>query len=243
MELAYKYPKTKHFPWSLGISRGDKILHSTSQFVGREVVVTEKLDGENTTMYRDNIHARSIDTNYHPSRTFVRQLHGLIAHEIPDGWRICGENMYGKHSIYYTRLTSYFYVFGIWNHLSCLSWDDTVDYAEMLSLKTVPVLYRGIYDEDLIKRCFSNVSVFDGRQPPVDYPDTGPWSRNIGLSFPTAQEGYVMRITDSFSVSLDRYNRLDAEDFSNYCAKWVRKDHVQTDDSWLNKPVIPNILA
>lgn len=47
-------------------------------FLGQEVVVTEKIDGENTTMYPDHIHARSLDSNHHPSRNIVKQLHGQV---------------------------------------------------------------------------------------------------------------------------------------------------------------------
>ena len=83
--------------------------------MGREVVVTEKLDGENTTMYTDYIHARSLDSHHHPSRDWVKQLHGEIGYKIPVGWRVCGENMYARHSIVYYDLTTYFYGFSIWD--------------------------------------------------------------------------------------------------------------------------------
>ena len=36
--------------------------------IGKQVIVTEKMDGENTSMYRHRIHARSIDSLPHPSR-------------------------------------------------------------------------------------------------------------------------------------------------------------------------------
>jgi len=49
-----------------------------NRLIGREVVVTEKMDGENTTMYCDNIHARSIDGRHHPSRDWVKMTVGEI---------------------------------------------------------------------------------------------------------------------------------------------------------------------
>ena len=49
-----KYPRTAHVPWSPGATEDDVIIDTVDCFAGREVVVTEKMDGENTTMYKDN---------------------------------------------------------------------------------------------------------------------------------------------------------------------------------------------
>src|SRR5579863_5868310 len=113
--MYFKYPRTPHLPWSPGATDDDKMLGSIEHFVGKQIVVTEKMDGENTSLYRDHSHARSLDSQMHPSRTMLRQMHATIKHEIPEGWRICGENLFAKHSIHYSNLPSYFLVFGIYN--------------------------------------------------------------------------------------------------------------------------------
>lgn len=152
-----KYPRTWHLPWSQGQTKDDRTLENCSQFEGQEVIVTEKMDGENTTMYRDYIHARSIDGRNHWSRDWVKNLQGRVGWEIPDGWRLCGENLMAEHSIAYEGLQSYFLLFSIWNDRNeCLDWDEMVDYADILGLTTVPVLYRGIWDEDKVKSLFSD---------------------------------------------------------------------------------------
>lgn len=176
-EMRFKHPRTIHLPWSPNQgSDGDHIHTDLSGFVGREVVVTEKGDGENTSMTRDYIHARSLDSGYHSTRTWVTALHGRIRYEIPEGWRVVGENMYGQHSIRYERLPSYFLVFAIFDeHNVCLSWDDTAQWAELLGLDIVPTVYRGVWDEDVIR----NLEV-----PPA---------------FSEEPEGYVVRIADAFS--------------------------------------------
>ncbi|MFT5465446.1 MAG: hypothetical protein ACI8UO_000541 [Verrucomicrobiales bacterium] len=61
MSAFIKYPRTLHLPWSPGSTNDDCFLNGVSHFEGREVVVTEKLDGENTSMYRGGIHARTLD--------------------------------------------------------------------------------------------------------------------------------------------------------------------------------------
>ena len=55
-----KYPRTYHLPWS-SPSSDDRVASSLNHFVGQEVVVTEKLDGENTSLYNDYVHARSLE--------------------------------------------------------------------------------------------------------------------------------------------------------------------------------------
>jgi ATP-dependent RNA circularization protein (DNA/RNA ligase family) len=147
MVTRIKYPKTCHVPKSPGITRDDKVL-SEMEFANLcslpEIVITEKMDGENTTMYSDYIHARSVEYESHPSRSKIKALHAAIANDIPKGWRICGENLTAVHSISYDSLPAIFLVFNIWDERNiCLSWDDTCEYAKLLGLFTVPMLYRG----------------------------------------------------------------------------------------------------
>lgn len=171
----YKYPRTYHLPWSAGRSSDDKVLVSTKQFDSKEVVITVKMDGENTTFYNDYVHARSLTYHSHPSRNLIKQFHASIAHDIPDGWRICGENLYAEHSIAYQNLEAYFLVFSIWNEKNiCLSWDETLQWVSLLGLNTVPMLYRGMWDENMIKE-FKLTNI-----------DNDPC------------EGYVVRVADEF---------------------------------------------
>jgi len=173
MNVLYKYPRTPHLPWSPGGTSDDRVLKDTQHFVGREVVVTEKMDGENTSLYRDTLHARSLDGRHHPSRNWVKALHARIRSHIPDGWRLCGENLYARHSITYEALTSYFQLFSIWNEENvALSWDETSEWASLLGLDLVPVLFRGLWCEPSIAAI------------PLD---------------PGKQEGYVVRLADRFA--------------------------------------------
>jgi hypothetical protein len=152
-----KYGRTYHLPFSEGVSKDDRVLKDCKNFEGKEVVVTTKLDGENSNLYRDYFHARSIDGRNHWSRSWVKNLHAKISYEIPDKWRLVGENLFAKHSIKYTDLESFFYLFSVWNDRNiCLSWDETCEYASLLGLVTAPVLYRGVWDEKLIKGLYDD---------------------------------------------------------------------------------------
>lgn len=146
MTSPVKYPRTYHVPWSPGLINDDRLMESTDVWLDKEVVITEKMDGENTTIYSDYLHARSTTYTYHESRTFVKQIQGRIGHLIPDGCRICGENLTAVHSIKYSDLPSYFMVFSIWNGLNiCQDWDYTKEWCKSNGLDTVPELYRGIW--------------------------------------------------------------------------------------------------
>jgi hypothetical protein len=204
--MKIKYPRTHHLPFSQGWTKDDKRLSSVAHFIGKEIVMSEKMDGENSTISRDYYHARSLDSVDHPSRHWIKYFWSTIRYDIPEGWRICGENLYAQHSLGYDNLESYFQVFSIWNENNeCLSWNDTEDWCKLLGLTHVPVLWRGIFDENFLK----NYKI-----------DT------------EKQEGYVIRLAESFKF----------EDFSTSIAKWVRSQHVQTDEHWMSKLVIPNKL-
>ena len=188
-----KYPRTFHLPWSMGATFDDKTLKTPEQFYGKEVVVTEKLDGENTTIYDDGyVHARSLDSRSHESQAWVRALAARLRHDIPRGWRVCGENMFAKHSLSYDKLATYFYVFAIYDENNyCLSWDDTVQWASLMGLTTVPTLYRGPWNEVRVRACYTGKSRV-GREG----------------------EGYVVRVASgfpyrAFSRSLAKFVRAD----------------------------------
>lgn len=172
---AIKYPRTPHLPWSPGPTKGDKMLSSVAAFEGQRVIVTTKMDGENTTLYKDYMHARSLDSRSNVSRHWMQNFHAEHGSDIPEGWRVCGENMYGKHSIPYCYLAHYFLMFSIWNDENvCLSWDETLEWSKMLDFTTVPILYDGVFNKSLIRNLF------------LPYRDHDP------------MEGYVIRLASAF---------------------------------------------
>ena len=77
-----KYPSTFHHPSSPGVQSDDKIAtkKQLDSFVGEDVVILEKMDGENTTMYGhpDGFHARSIDSAHNWTRDWCKKLHSCI---------------------------------------------------------------------------------------------------------------------------------------------------------------------
>ena len=167
-----KHPRTYHVPWS-NLKEDDRMLENDGYFRGKRVVGSLKMDGEASSMYNDFFHARSLDSQNHESRNWVKGLWGNIKHLIDENMRICGENLYAVHSVRYDNLPSYFMVYFIWFDNRCISWDETVEYAKILSLETVPVFFDGIYDKEKIIAAFE--------------------------PYRLKNEGYVIRIADEFN--------------------------------------------
>lgn len=155
--MKQKYPRTYHFDFSLGVSDDDKIQHDLSFLEIEEVVVTEKMDGENSSLYNNHYHPRSLTDDGHESRSWLKGFASTFQYMIPEGWRICGENLYAAHSIEYENLKSYFYGFSMYNkHNYCLDWLTTLDIFDELGITPAPVLYQGTFDYDVIKQIFLN---------------------------------------------------------------------------------------
>ena len=206
-----KYPRTYHLPWSPGATSDDKILKPGwfDNYKGEEIVITAKLDGENIHMTNNDCYARSdgAPTRSPWSRNIWDTKDGLywqIRQYIGENETIFGENLYGEHSIHYDKLTSYFHLFAANNGNYWYSWDDVKMFADMMNIPHVPELWRGIINfEDQLKELVEKYVA----EPEV---------------FGSEREGVVIRRTDSFPI----------EDFSKYVCKWVRPNHVQTDEHW-----------
>lgn len=172
-----KWPKIYHLPNSPGITDEDEVLPNLASFLGREILITEKLDGECTHMNCVRIHARSEDSKRHDSRTIVKGLHGNIRSEIPKHLEIVGENMQALHSIHYTRLTTIFYVFSIvdFEKGAVLPVKETLEWCRLLGIEHAPILYHGTFPEHFV---IPNHS-----------------------SFGDEIEGYVIRIMEEFPLT------------------------------------------
>lgn len=201
-----KYPKTYHLDFSPGANSDDKIADNIENLIGKPIVITEKLDGENTGMTNDGVYARSHATfTTSPWSREVRLLHNIkVEGNLEEDTFLFGENMEGIHSIEYDNLKSYFYIFGVRDKNIWIPWEQVEEYAYLLDIPTVPVLFKGVLNNEkelmnLINRFMSEGSRLGG---------------DI--------EGVVVRSAGLFH----------SDDFSENVQKFVRKDHVQTDTHW-----------
>lgn len=213
MDIPLRYPRTLHWPWSETVHRDDTVHPDPEKFVGVPVVITEKLDGGNTCLYRGEVYARSVAG---PSRagwmSMVRKHHAWRTHDTDV--MFYGEDLFGIHSIEYEAMkeSETYRLFATRFYCEVLKedtfheWDTTAWFADIFlgGVQTVPVLFRGTFKSvDEITQWFKT-----------------------HLSEPSSiggeREGFVIRWAD----------RFPAHEFSTKVAKYVRANHVQTDEHW-----------
>lgn len=200
-----KYPRTSHLFFSPGASSDDKIATSISSLIGIDIVITEKLDGENTGITNKGVYARSHAAfTTSPWSVQVRMIQNRIKNDLSDDVFLFGENMEGIHSIEYKNLDSYFYIFGVRDNNVWIPWESVEEYSYLLDIPTVPVLFKGIANNEKELKEITE-SLVKGES-------------KLGGHI----EGIVVRNADMF------HN----DDFSTNVMKWVRKGHVQTDEHW-----------
>lgn len=198
-----KYPRTYHFPFSEGAVNDDRIQEEWAELLTKEIVITEKLDGENTCLKANGIYARSHGAvNQNPWAKPIWEIWERMGQSLGD-LHIFGENLYAIHSITYERLEGYFYIFAVRDNGQWLSWDEVEWYAQLLDLPTVPVLERGYFSNTQLSNLIAE-------------------QQARGSFFGGESEGVVCRNSAAFPES----------DFSTNVLKYVRKNHVQTDEHW-----------
>jgi len=143
-----KYGRTFHLPTSPGVGSDDKIIQDLTHLrTADEVVFTEKMDGENTTIFSGGCHARSPDSGYHASRDWMKAYAAGISPSLSENERIVGEYLFAKHSVAYDELPSYFLGFAWIVGDEVQSWDETLGRFEELGVMPVPVLQRGKFND------------------------------------------------------------------------------------------------
>lgn len=200
-----KYPRTPYWPSSPAVAPDGRITRDPAAFIGQEIVMTEKLDGGNTLLYRGNAYGRSV------SMPATAPWFGLVKKH--HAWKttgldcyLYGEDIYGVHSIAYAPVSEdrTFYAFALRRGEIFESHDALVELAGKLNMPVVPVLWRGrVSSVEQINRMIA-----DAHAAPS------------GLG--GEREGVVLRLAEAFHASA----------FEQSVVKSVRAGHVQTDEHW-----------
>lgn len=198
-----KYGRTYHFPFSEGATSDDRILQDWENILSHQLVMTEKLDGENTCLKSSGVYARSHGApTRNPWAGNMWPIWERVRNDLGD-LEVFGENLYGIHSIEYERLPYFFFVFAIRDGERWLSWEEVLFYAELLELATIPVLEIGSFAAAQIKQLIAD-------------------RMEKGSVFGGECEGFVFRNYEGFEV----------DDFKNNVLKYVRSNHVKTNQHW-----------
>lgn len=214
-----KYNRTFHLPWSPGGTNDDKRATSVERLIGQPIVITEKMDGSNTSLEAEGCFARTHSgAPTHASFDGLKALHATIKTKIPEAVQLFGEWCYALHSIAYSELPGYFMLFGVrdlsYGSGEWASWQLVEMWSEEIGVPIVPVLFKGIVNsEKELKELTESLMI----QP----------SACDGI-----REGVVVRVADSF----------ENKEFSQCVMKCVRANHIQTDEHWKDQEIIKNKL-
>jgi len=208
-----KYPKTLHLPFSQCVNKDDRVADDISNIIGKEIVITEKLDGSNVFLGDDIIHGRSDKSKlgewnhnfYWDKRINVLQINLGVRKLLGAGNGFFFENLNAVHSIEYPQLNDYIHLINITTDDGWFTkWFFVEEQADIYGFPTVPKLFEGVcWTEQQLKgtigKLMSEDSVYGGKK-----------------------EGVVVRTTDAFPK----------EDFDKNVFKFVRENHNQTDSNW-----------
>jgi len=206
-----KYPRTFHFQFSPEIHDDDKVISFKylGNFLQDEIIITEKLDGSNSALKgHQGVFGRS---HALPTKEpWYDHLKGLYYSKMdklkPNLWYF-GENTFAIHSIEYTEMEHYFYIFAIYNSDTneWLSYDDMVTEANRVEIPLVPLLFRGTVESmGWVNKWMDKTMKSQ--------------SSKLGGDL----EGFVMRVAST----------IPGDKFNEFVAKYVREGHVQTSEHW-----------
>lgn len=252
-----KYPSSRHLLplyWhdetlaEERIENDDTGLESIAPFVGVPLVITHKMDGGNCLVVNDvdnPVRARNGTT---PEET-MKPLYkpgGLywqaeVSETLPDRLEVFGEWLYAKHSIHYgcdcdepcddvgpalsdlvgvEDERAYFQIFGVFDTgLNLwLSWPETERVADALGFPTTPVIYC---EDD------SDAATFESEHEAIN--TLTEYAHDVVAN---GGEGIVVRRKYPFHYG----------QFGQSLGKYVRENHVTSNEHWSHRPTVTNVI-
>ena len=239
MLTSRKYCRSLHARCSLGTTSDDRLMPPgyVAAFAQLpELILSEKLDGQNNCLTRHGVFARShAAPSQHPWDAPLRARWELLRRDL-GSLEVFGENMYGVHSIAYRKLDSYFYVFAVRDGEQWLSWEEVTHYAALLDFPTVPTIafakplrdYLPSGDEDSALEAWLHTALGEPWTTATNGPgQLGGYDPSTGAP---CCEGFVVRNAASFATNAGLLP-VAANEFDSLF-KLVRARHVKTDVHW-----------
>lgn len=237
-----KYCRSLHAQISLGTSSDDRFMPNTyvQAFAKMDdLVLTEKLDGQNNCFNKYGLFARShASPSIHPWDKALRERWQLIKNDLGK-LELFGENMFGIHSIAYRKLESYFYLFAVREGERWLSWEEVQFYADAFGFPTVPEIpitfpLKDYFYENKSKKENHILSEWIKLNLGMAWEKSVQSEGLLGgynpLTNQAASEGFVIRNKNSFQTN-EGSIPVAKNEFNNLF-KIVRAEHVQTDIHW-----------
>jgi len=211
-----KYPSIPYLPFSPRKEDRDDIINLNT-LLHKPLVPSIKMDGSNACVTNDCVAARNVLDATHKSWSYLKAVHPRFAHLIPDRIQLFGEWVYAKHSIHYQEnLDGFLQLFDVYDQRNQLFADreEVSRYAKLIGAITPEVLVT----DPLV---FDNIWELEAKI-----------TRMAKDVIAKGHEGIVLR-----SIYPLHYGQ-----FEDNIAKYVRKDHVQTNRHWRDQPIVRNVL-
>jgi len=212
-----KYPSTHYFSVSPGVDPEDikrAGYVNMEALIGKPLIFMEKMDGSNGSLCREKAAARNGETAKHYSFDLFKSIHAEIRYSLPEHLVFFGEWLYAKHSIPYENLESYFQLFSVYdiNRREWYAWHEVEFLSEQLGFTLAPVLLKETFSEE-----YQLVNkVMELAEEVIS----------------GGGEGIVVRSAFSFYYG----------QFKDNVGKYVRENHVTTDDHWMSRQLVKNKL-
>lgn len=158
----FKFPRTPHLVWlGEGSPRDDKVLNpiDRDEFLGRPIVVEEKVDGANIAIAFDTSGAPVIQNRgtilsarahpqFQPLWHWLANHRDRLASSVEERLILFGEWLFAVHSVRYDHLPDWFLAFDVYEKAVGRFWSserrDTL--VRSIGLFSVPVLGFGKYE-------------------------------------------------------------------------------------------------
>ena len=187
-ERTMVYPKTPYFSFSSNFDNDDIVSKNLENFLGKQLVITEKIDGSNIKLEWNGRCYETFTRGGNPTKGhFFSYLKRLIytLPPIEKNYSIFCEYVAFAHNIDYKEIPNILYIISVFDKSTqqFLSWDDTRNISNYLGLPTVPELFIGIINstDELKGICLS----FQGKSE---------------ISPSASKEGVVVRLYNSFHI-------------------------------------------
>jgi len=254
MNQIIKYPRTQHIQGSR-LQAGDEDLESVpfSSVTGKFLVLEEKIDGANCglSFYNNELLLQSRghyltggyrERHFDLLKTWATMFSGGLYEILGHRYIMYGEWMYAKHTVFYDCLPHYFMEFDIYDTERKV-FLNTGERRKMLNgagfIKSVPVLFTGTLNTLDELKSYLSASLYK----------TGNWRHNLKNICDKDKVDYQLALnqTDDSDMAEGLYIKFEEDGFVKGRYKFVRAEFlaqiITSDSHWLDRPIIPNLLA
>lgn len=254
MQQIHKYPRTQHIEGSR-LQPGDEDLDTVpfARIAGRHVVVEEKMDGANCGISFSPQGELLLQSRGHYLTGGARERHfnlfkpwatthaAALWERLADRFVLYGEWLYAKHTVFYDALPHYLMEFDVLDLEEHVFLDTPRRTALLagLPLPPVKVLFAGTLPDAQALVRLVGPSHFIGDRHLERLCDAAPRHG--------ADADRAIQETDPSNLMEGLYIKVEEQGIVTERYKFVRADFLavvfQAEGHWLNRPIIPNILA